>query len=66
MSLSDQDQQDMVKDGLSLERREAFRVGRQCHQPKTFEDYIAMLDDLQQLAPAPPRPAFVAYQIVKL
>ena len=66
MSLSDQDKRDMLEDGLSLKRREAFRAGSRVHPPKTFDDYIAMLDDLQQLTPAPPRPPFVVYRIIKL
>jgi len=66
MSLSEQDRREMYEDGCSAARRDAFRAGRDVVQPRTFEDYLAMLDDLQQLAPPPPRPPFIRYMNVKL
>jgi len=66
MSLSDEEKRDMLEDGLSRDRREAFRVGRLAQPPRTFDDYIAALDDLQLLAPAPPRPPFIIYRDVQL
>jgi hypothetical protein len=66
MSLSEKDKRDMLSDGKNPARRVAFRLGRAIQGPRTFEDYISALDDLQQMASLPSRTARVPYKNVKL
>jgi hypothetical protein len=66
MKLTDIEKKEMLEDGLSVERRDMFRRAPRPQPPATFEDYIALLDDLTALAPHPPRPPIVRYKNVKL
>jgi hypothetical protein len=66
MNLTDQEKRDMLEDGLSVSRRDAFRSMVPAPRPATFEEYIAILDDMASLAPHPARPPFVTYLNVKL
>ena len=65
MKLSKDEMDGMRRDGKDPKRRAHFRKGRPLH-PLTFEDFIAALDELQTLAPAPERPRFVRYSNVRL
>jgi hypothetical protein len=58
MKLSKQEKKEMIEDGKSRLRRDRFRAMGQPHA-SSFEEYLAALDDIQTLRPAP-KPAVPA------
>ena len=66
MKLSDDEKKEFLEDGRSIKRRDAFRSAPRPPHPATFEEYIAILDEMALLAPHPARLPLVRYTNVKL
>jgi len=66
MKLTNQEKRELRMDARDPKRRRHFRLDRSIRHPKSFEEYLKALDDLQLMQPAPPRRSFITYTNVKL
>ena len=61
LKLTKSQAREFLRDGQSAKRRQSFSAGRFARLPSTFEEYIAILDDLQAVFPVSPDRRFVIY-----